>query len=159
MTGHTTTAPGATPLDAPYYEAPFGEAVSRFWKKYATFSGRASRSEFWWWYLISLVVSIILTVISVAVVGVDTTVPAPGADAQQYAVDSTLRSLRTSAASSVWSLLTFVGLLALSARRLHDTGRSGWWYLIILVPVVGIIVLIVFWASAPRPEGQRYDRA
>ncbi|GAA1838698.1 DUF805 domain-containing protein [Microlunatus capsulatus] len=157
MSSLTRTGPAR--LDQPLYDASPRQAFVRFWKKYATFSGRASRSEFWWWYLISVVVSIILGVISVAVVGVDTTVPAPGADAQQYAVDSMLRSLKTSAASSVWSLLTFVGLLALSARRLHDTGRSGWWYLIILVPVVGIVVLIVFWASAPRPEGQRYDRA
>ena len=55
--------------------------------------------------------------------------------------------------SLLWGLATLVGLIALSTRRLHDTYRSGWWNLIYFVPLVGVIVLIVFWASAPKPEG------
>lgn len=48
--------------------------------------------------------------------------------------------------------------LALSARRLHDGNRSGWWLLIVLVPLVGAIVLLVFYLSLSDPRGARYDR-
>ena len=61
-------------------------------------------------------------------------------------------------ASYVWGLVTLVPSLALSARRLHDSNRSGWWLLIVLVPVVGAIVLLVFYLAPPDPRGARYDR-
>ncbi len=61
-----STATG-TPLSQPLYGASIGQAVSRFFKKYATFSGRASRSEFWWWYLVFVVVTGVLYAIAVAV--------------------------------------------------------------------------------------------
>ncbi|GAB2591457.1 hypothetical protein GCM10009593_34580 [Microlunatus antarcticus] len=152
---------GEVPLSQPLYGATIKQSAVRFFKKYATFSGRASRSEFWWWYLIAVVVSLVLNLINRALAG---PAPLPGdltteADVSRYFMDSFAYSMKSSIASIIFSLATFVGLLALSARRLHDTNRSGWWYLIILVPIVGFIILIVFWASAPKPEGQRYDRA
>ncbi len=51
-------------LDQPYYGAPLGAAVQRFFKKYATFTGRASRSEFWWWVLVNVVVVGVLNILS-----------------------------------------------------------------------------------------------
>jgi uncharacterized membrane protein YhaH (DUF805 family) len=76
----------AVPLWAPHYGAPIGEAAKRFFQKYATFTGRASRSEYWWWMLISIVVSVVLNII-VSVAGaagatvdaLGNTVPGPGA--------------------------------------------------------------------------------
>ena len=65
---------------------------------------------------------------------------------------------KASVAGGIWFLANLVGLVALSTRRLHDTGRSGWWTLLYLVPIIGQIIVIVFWASASKPEGQRYDR-
>lgn len=60
-----STGPGGEPpLWAPYYGISFGGAVTRFFKKYATFSGRASRSEFWWWYLVNVVVAIVLGILA-----------------------------------------------------------------------------------------------
>jgi uncharacterized membrane protein YhaH (DUF805 family) len=146
------------PLSQPLYGATIGQAVRRFWKKYATFSGRASRSEFWWWFLVYALVGFVLNLINQALAG-----PQPVPPTSQEQLDGYMASVfawaaQASVASSVWALINFVGLIALSARRLHDTNRSGWWYLIALIPVVGAIVLIVFWASAPSPEGQRYDR-
>jgi len=47
--------------------------------------------------------------------------------------------------SSIWSLVTFLPSLAMGVRRLHDTDRSGWWWLLSFIPLIGIIVLIVFW--------------
>lgn len=68
--------------------------------------------------------------------------------------------------SSVWSLVTVLPSLAVSSRRLHDTGRSGWWQLLILLPVIGWIALIVFYAQkgtdGPNrfgPDPLRVDRA
>jgi uncharacterized membrane protein YhaH (DUF805 family) len=147
-------------LSKPLYGATIGQAFTRFWKKYVVFTGRASRSEFWWWYLVAAGVSVVLGSINLAVVGVYVPPAATSAnfDPRQIFLDSMLHSLRASIASSIWSLAIFVGQLALSTRRLHDTGRSGWWYLLILIPLVGVIILIVFWAEAPKPAGQRYDR-
>lgn len=60
--------------------------------------------------------------------------------------------------SYVWAAATLVPSLALSIRRLHDTNRSGWWLLIALVPLLGLIVLLAFYVSGPNPAGARFDR-
>lgn len=96
-------------------------------KNYANFQGRATRSAFWYFQLVSFIVSIILTIISAGVL------------------------------SLIYSLAVMVPTWALGARRLHDTNRSGWWQLIVLIPIVGIIVLVVFWASKTKPEQNRFD--
>jgi hypothetical protein len=56
----------STPLSAPVYGASLGVAFSRFWRKYATFSGRASRSEYWWWVLIAVIVAVVFSIIGTA---------------------------------------------------------------------------------------------
>lgn len=153
---------GDVPLSQPLYGANIGQAVKRFWKKYATFRGRASRSEFWWWFLVSYLISFVLGIIGQAVAGPQPQPPVAATTQEEFSAYASAVFgwvAQASILSWIWGLATFVGTLALSARRLHDTGRSGWWYLIALVPVVGAVILIVFWASAPRPEGQRYDVA
>jgi len=132
-------------IDAPLRGASIGQSVSRFFKKYATFSGRASRSEFWWWFLVSFLISAVLSGINSATTGPATAADPMAALGPVYWV------------FVVFGLATLVPNLALGARRLHDTNRSGWWQLIWLIPVVGYIVLIVFWASGPNPAGARYD--
>jgi uncharacterized membrane protein YhaH (DUF805 family) len=178
---------GEVPLSQPLYDASIGQAVKRFWKKYATFSGRASRSEFWWWYLVSALVSFVLSIVNRLFVGAQPLPPTAEDQLGQYFRDVLSYSLRGSVLGLLWGLATLVGMVALSTRRLHDTNRSGRWYLAVLLPslvasvlvalapsagltlliaaipvgllgaVLGVI-LIVFWASAPVPEGQRYDR-
>ena len=151
---------GEVPLSQPWYGAPIGVAVKRFFKKYATFRGRASRAEFWWWFLVSYLISFVLGIIGQVVAGPQPQPPVGAASEAEFTAYVTAVFgwvAQASILSWIWGLATLVGTLALSARRLHDTGRSGWWYLIALVPVVGAIVLIVFWASAPTPAGQRYD--
>jgi len=91
-------------------------------KKYAEFTGRARRTEFWMFLLISFGISIALNVLEMIVGG-------PGILGMLY------------------GLAVIVPSLAVGARRLHDTNRSGWWQLIGLVPIVGLIVLIVFCAQ------------
>ena len=151
---------GEVPLSQPWYGAPIGVAVKRFFKKYATFRGRASRAEFWWWFLVSYLISFVLGIIGQVVAGPQPQPPVGASSEAEFTAYVTAVFgwvAQASILSWIWGLATLVGTLALSARRLHDTGRSGWWYLIALVPVVGAIVLIVFWASAPTPAGQRYD--
>jgi uncharacterized membrane protein YhaH (DUF805 family) len=107
----------------------FFEAISSGFRNYVGFSGRASRSEFWYWILFTVLVSIVTSIIDLEV----------------------LSSSSISPFSSIWSLVTFLPSLAMGVRRLHDTDRSGWWWLLSFIPLIGIIVLIVFWCS----EGTR----
>ena len=147
---HVTPA-GAVPLWAPYYGAPIGEAAKRFFKKYATFTGRASRSEYWWWTLISGVVSIVLNIIMSAAgaagattYDAGTTVPGPGAFIGVILL-------------VLWGLAVIVPSLALVVRRLHDVNFSGWMILIGLVPFIGSVALLVFMILPSKTEGQRFD--
>jgi uncharacterized membrane protein YhaH (DUF805 family) len=152
---------GEVPLSQPLYGATIGQAVRRFWKKYATFTGRASRAEFWWWFLVSYLISLVLSFVGQAIAGPQPQPPVAATSQDEvtqyfYAVFGWIA--QASIVAWIWALATLVGTIALSTRRLHDTNRSGWWYLIAFVPLVGAIILIVFWASGPKPEGQRYDR-
>ena len=131
-------------LDAPLRGATIGQAVTRFFKKYATFTGRASRSEYWWWTLVSVIISTVLSVLN-------------GLTTSQVASDPMSGLGPVYWVLVVFGLATLIPGLALTIRRLHDTNRSGWWVLIGLIPLVGGIILIVFNASGPNPAGARYD--
>lgn len=118
----------------------FSDAVSTCLRKYAVFSGRAGRPEFWWFFLFTFLVSIAAALLD-AVMGLDFDAEATGG-------------------SGVFQLLStlalFVPSLAVNVRRLHDTGRSGWWLLILLVPCLGVIMMIVFCATAGESHGNKY---
>jgi len=93
-------------------------------EKYADFSGRARRSEYWYFSLVNAIISIILEVVSGVL---------------QRSVGDIAEFLPI-----LYFLAVFIPSIAVGTRRLHDTGRSGWWQLIGLVPIIGAIVLIVF---------------
>lgn len=106
----------------------FGEAISDGFSKYATFSGRSSRSAYWWWILFYVLVII-------------------GASILDAAANTVVL------AGLVW-LAFFLPNLAVLVRRLHDTDRSGWWVLIGLIPFIGAIVLIVFACTDSGPPNK-----
>ena len=106
-------------------------------KKYATFSGRAQRAEYWWFYLISTLIIIGLSLIDQATGTLD---------------EETGMGLLT----TLYSLAILIPSIAVGVRRLHDTGRSGWWLLIGLIPVIGSIVLIVFFVLDSEPGENAY---
>lgn len=135
---------GEPPLWAPYYGAPFPAAVQRFFKKYATFSGRASRSEFWWWALVSFAVSTVFNIISGA------TTASSLDSAPTFGIGAIL--------AVVWGLATLVPSLALLVRRLHDGGFSGLLALLLLVPFAGAVAVLVLAILPSKPEGQKYDQ-
>jgi uncharacterized membrane protein YhaH (DUF805 family) len=142
-----TVPAGPVPLWYPYYGAPIGEAARRFFKKYATFTGRASRSEYWWWALISGVVAIVLNIIISAGTTVNDSgamVPGPGAVIGYILL-------------GIWGLATLIPSLALVVRRLHDVNFSGWMILLGLVPFLGGLALLIFMILPSKPEGQRFD--
>ncbi len=93
-------------------------------KNYVGFSGRARRTEYWMFFLFHLIVVVVLSVL-----------------------DRLIFQDELGYLTPAYVLLTFIPSLAVTVRRLHDTGRSGWWYLISLVPLVGGIVLLVFTVS------------
>ncbi|WP_295839635.1 DUF805 domain-containing protein [uncultured Microbacterium sp.] len=138
-------------LEQPYYGAPIGAAVQRFFKKYATFTGRASRSEYWWWVLVNAVV--------LAVLGTLALVTGGGGGVDEYGAPAGPSGLGVVflVLYVVWGLATLVPGIALVVRRLHDTNKSGFWIFIGLVPFVGSLILLVFMLLPPVPEGARFD--
>ncbi len=100
-------------------------------KKYAVFTGRARRKEFWMFALINFIISIVLTY-------VETLVGGPGIVGMLY------------------SLGVLIPGLAVSVRRLHDTSRSGWWLLVVLVPIIGPLVLLFFVVQDSKPGENQF---
>lgn len=102
------------------------EAVRSVLSQYAGFNGRARRSEFWFWALAVFLVTVVAAIIDMII------------DVQllEYAV----------------AIATFIPGLAVGARRLHDTGRSGWLQLLLIIPIIGVIILIVLWVGDSHPD-------
>ncbi len=110
-------------------------------KQYAEFEGRARRKEFWMFSLIHFLIIMALQTVTFMIAGMN---PESG-------VGVFLMGLL-----GLYSLAVFIPSLAVSVRRLHDTGRSGWWLLISLVPVIGAIALIVFYVQDSQPGANQY---
>lgn len=144
-----------TPLSEPYYGATFPVSAKRFWRKYATFTGRASRSEFWFGYLgVAIVLYPVLLVCGVVVVIAElatlNTVQSSDSPAHMVSIAAAW------AAIAVW-LAHLTPLAALAVRRMHDAGRSPWLLLVAFVPYLGrIAFLILAGARTRRPSADDY---
>lgn len=106
-------------------------------KKYAVFSGRARRKEYWFFVLFNIIISIVLAVID-GVTG-------------SFSPEAGMGLL-----GGIYTLAVLIPGIAVSVRRLHDTERSGWWLLISLVPLIGAIVLLVFMVQDSKPGQNQY---
>lgn len=117
----------------------FGQAIKTVFSKYAVFEGRASRPEYWWWYLFTALVSLVLGIIAVATLGPVITAGTP---------DELLGVLVLGSTGWLFfyylvNLALFIPSLAVLVRRLRDTGRKAWYLLLILVPIAGGVTLFV----------------
>lgn len=117
----------------------FSEAIRTVLSKYSDFSGRAMRSEYWWWTLFVFLLTIATGII-------DQLAISPGLGYEPFA-DETPEIL-----TMIVSLALLIPGLAVAVRRLHDTERSGWWLLIMFVPLIGLLVLI-YWFVLRGTEG------
>lgn len=106
-------------------------------KKYADFTGRAPRAEYWWFVLLYVVGYFVASILD--------SILSLGSMFYAYGPITLL-----------FLLAILVPSLAVGARRLHDTDRSGWWLLIGLIPLIGAIVLLVFFVSEGTPGSNQY---
>lgn len=146
------SASAEPPLSQPLYGASFGQAITRFFKKYATFSGRASRSEYWWWTLAAFIVSTVLYALLMVLAFSGATVDSTTGTSQP----GPLFGLGI-AVYAIWYLAVLIPSLAIVWRRLHDTNRSGAFFFLSLIPFVGSIILLVFMLLDSDPAGARFD--
>ncbi|MFF3023877.1 DUF805 domain-containing protein [Gottfriedia sp. NPDC057948] len=100
-------------------------------KNYAVFNGRARRKEYWMFFLFNAIITIILSIL------------------QSIAdIDNLL--------TGIYGLLTILPSLAVGARRLHDSGRSGWWLLLGIIPFIGAIILLIFFCLDSEEGDNRF---
>ena len=107
------------------------DAYIKVLKDYAVFSSRAQRAEYWMFLLFNSIIGLVLGFIEGVIAG-------------------------TGIISGLYALAILIPSLAVLVRRLHDTGRSGWWFLIVFLPIIGYIVLLVFLVLDSQPEENRY---
>ena len=104
--------------------------------KYVTFSGRASRPEFWWWVLAVFLASIVVGLVDAIIFGIEEDDP--------------------QVLTGLFGLALLLPNIAVGVRRMHDIGRTGWWLLIAFVPIVGFFVLIYFYIQPSDTEANTY---
>ncbi|MDE6855364.1 MAG: DUF805 domain-containing protein, partial [Muribaculaceae bacterium] len=114
----------------------FKEAVVRaLTQNYCNFSGRASRSEYWWFYLFTCIVSWVVSIV-----------------VSLFSSELSIMYI----ASMVVGLAFLLPSLGIAVRRLHDIGKSGWWMFISLIPLIGAIILLVWWCKDSQMEPNEY---
>lgn len=118
----------------------FIEAVKSAYRNYVKFSGRSSRSEYWWYALFYGVIAIVIYLVEGGTTTTTTT------------VDGMSAAYAAGPVGSIWVLANLLPSIAIGVRRLHDKDRSGWWLLIALVPLVGALVLL-YWFVTRGTEG------
>lgn len=111
----------------------FGKAITVCFEKYVTFSGRAARPEYWYFVLFTAVVDLVLSVFGSVALG-----------------------LVASILQAVFALAVVLPSIAVGARRLHDIDRSGWWLLVGLVPLLGQLILIIWFVTPGTPGTNRF---
>ena len=109
----------------------FSEAVRSGFDHYVKFDGRASRPAFWWWFLFTVLVGIAANLLDLAI--------------GTFGVFN-----------GIVGLALLLPNLSVGIRRLHDTDRTGWWILIALIPLIGLIVLLIFYLQHGDPAENKY---
>jgi uncharacterized membrane protein YhaH (DUF805 family) len=116
----------------------FSEAIRTCFSKYVDFSGRAARSEYWWFILFIALGNIVLSFVDAAIFG--------------RSVDGQTVSIL----GAIWSLALLLPAIAVGVRRLHDRDMTGWWLLLYLIPVLGALVLLFFFVQSGTNGANRF---
>ncbi len=109
------------------------DAIRTCFSKYATFMGRSERPEYWYWVLFCFIAGVVF-----------------------WVIQAVISHIGGAALSWLFHLATIVPTIAVAARRLHDTDRSGWWQLLGFIPIIGWIVLLVWFAQPGTPGNNRF---
>ena len=117
------------------------QSISTVFSKYITFAGRAQRSEFWWFVLFIFIGNVVVGAFDSVIFGTSSFMI--GGMDFRYGAGSL---------GTIFGLITFLPLWAVEVRRLHDIGKSGWWLLLYLIPIIGFIILLV-WLIRKGTEG------
>ncbi|MDD8024760.1 MAG: DUF805 domain-containing protein [Paracoccaceae bacterium] len=120
----------------------FQTAVRTCLQKYVTFSGRATRPEYWWFVLFIVLGQILLNIIDSMLFNTGGVSHGPGFWAYRG---------NSGPLSGLFGLAVLLPAIAAGVRRLHDTGRSGWWLLITFIPLIGGLVLLYFFVQPSDP--------
>ncbi|TDN87285.1 DUF805 domain-containing protein [Microbacterium sp. BK668] len=147
------STPPSPSIAEPLYGASFGQAIVRFFRKYATFSGRASRSEYWWWQLATTLVYLVLAALAL---GIGFATGGLNAEGDVFYLSPAFNIGIALAAG--WAVVTLIPQIAIAVRRLHDVNLSGWLVLLRLLPSVGDVILLVLTVLPPNPAGARFDK-
>ncbi|MDO9168600.1 MAG: DUF805 domain-containing protein [Methylobacter sp.] len=106
-------------------------------KKYAVFNGRARRKEYWFFFLFNIIISMILS-----------------------AIDGLTGSFNPETGvgllGGIYTIAVLIPSIAVSVRRLHDTGRSGWWLLVGLIPLIGTLICFIFMVQDSESSENEY---
>lgn len=123
----------------------FSESIKSASTNLTNFSGRSSRSAFWWWYLLLFIASIVVERILSAILG------------------SMVQDGISLAGLGIWSFLVAIIfqllIIGVGCRRLHDSGKSGWLQLLLVLPCLGNIILIIMWLLPSTPGDNAYGPA
>ena len=129
----------------------FRIAIIKCFMLYFVFKGRAKRAEFWWFFLFLMILGVMTSII-------DSTLGTQIVTNDMGTINE-VDDQKTGIFSTVVQLITFIPGLAVGARRLHDTNRSGWWQLLWIVILIGWIPLFIFFASSSKnDEGVNYNK-
>lgn len=139
---HSGTVPVSPQFSAPYFQEQkqdvqditFFSALVMFFQKYTDFSGRSRRKEYWLVYLWNVIIGLALGICFLYDIGFNECL----------------------VISSIWSLITLIPGLALASRRLHDTGRPAEVLLLALLPLIGSIILLVYFCLDSQPESNKW---
>lgn len=118
----------------------FGAAIKSFWVNYVNFKGRARRSEFWFAFLFTALVSTGISIV------------APGSVDQVSGIEIQ----QASVLSNLWTLATLLPTLSITWRRLHDVDKSGGWFFFSFLPIVGWILLLIQLVKDSQPGANRF---
>ena len=112
----------------------FKDAVRTVFNKYVVIEGRAPRSEYWWFVLFAVLASFVLGIVDAAIFGIDGMTPL----------------------STLFSLAILIPSITVGVRRLHDRDMSGWWMLLMLLPLIGMLILLVIFVMKGTDGSNRF---